>query len=108
MGIVAGKTFPLAHRLMHHPLAVSFARILMARIAEVLRFLLKQAAESCHMGTVAGGTLPRGSRFMFHPLLKSGPVVAGKTIDGRRGRPRGRQKEDQGSGQGQGSLYKTR
>lgn len=105
MGIVATQTFPLTDRLMHLSLLVFLCFGGMAGIAELLRLLLKQAAETGHVRAVAGTALPAGRRVVLYPLLESGTLVAGETIDSRNGGPLPKEEEAEGSSQDQCRSY---
>jgi hypothetical protein len=89
---------------MHYPLLVILGRLGMTGIAQLFNLLLKKALVPRHMGAVAGPALPGGSGLMLYPLLKSGAIMARKTVDGSRGCALGPRKEEEDRGQEQYEL----
>lgn len=79
MGIMAGKAFPLAYRLVHYGL---LQYCIMAGIAQPGNLPLDQPFVWSDMGVMAGETFTIRHRLMLHLPLKRISVVTGKTVNG--------------------------
>lgn len=81
--VMTTETFPLAHRLMHHPTILRGRGISVTGIAKILDRLLQKTFKFGDVRAMAGAAVPGGDRFMTHSFFEDVLFVTGETVNSK-------------------------